>query len=152
MKKDVLLLYRMIQGYWGLVHDVPILRPLEFIAVLRLCAVFREAYSTFILHVWYHLIDMHFIIIYMEFEDELSISVLKTRAIYHKHLHLEIVKFLKRSNLFKGRLPLDFTPRLFPTHVRRSRLSTMAYISNTLKRVKSWRWVKQFLLNGSDYG
>jgi hypothetical protein len=65
------------------VDDLPTLGPLITVAVLRLNKVFIEAYSTGILHVWYHLIDMHFIVFRVQFEDGLSISVLKTEA--HTH-------------------------------------------------------------------
>jgi hypothetical protein len=40
----------------------------------------------------------------VKFEDGLSISFLKNRATRHKNLELEILKFLKKSNVFKRRL------------------------------------------------
>jgi hypothetical protein len=60
------------------------LRPLESVAVSRLSIVFREAYSTGILQVWYLSIDIHFILFHEEFEDGLSILVFENRAAYHK--------------------------------------------------------------------
>jgi hypothetical protein len=42
-------------------------------------------------------------LIHVEFEDGLSISVLKNWATCHKDLQLESWKLLKKSNLFKGR-------------------------------------------------
>jgi hypothetical protein len=42
---------------------------------------------------------------HVEFEDELSISLLRNKATLYKNLPLEIVKFLKKSNACNGRLP-----------------------------------------------
>jgi hypothetical protein len=58
--------------------------PLETVADSRLGVVFREAYSTGILQVWYLSIDVYFILFHMEFEDGLSILVFENRAAYHK--------------------------------------------------------------------
>jgi hypothetical protein len=59
------------------------LRPLESVAVLRLDGEFRDAYNTGMLHVWYLVIDMHFILLHVKFEGGLSISILKTKATRH---------------------------------------------------------------------
>jgi hypothetical protein len=45
---------------------------------------------------------MHLILFHVEFENELSISVLKNKATYLKKLPLEIEKFLKKQNVFKS--------------------------------------------------
>jgi hypothetical protein len=51
---------------------------------------------------------MHFILPHVELEDGLSISVLKTKATRPKNLQQEIVKFLKKSSVFKRRPPTLF--------------------------------------------
>jgi hypothetical protein len=82
------------------VDEVPSLGPLESVTVWGLCVVFREAYNTDVLQVLYLLIDIPSIMLHVEFEDRLSISVMKNRAIHHKNLHLEIVKLLKSQGHF----------------------------------------------------
>jgi hypothetical protein len=84
----------------GLVDRLPTLGPLESFAILRLGVAIRDAYSTYMLQVLYLLIDMHYILLYVKFEDGLSISVLKNNAIRHNSLQLEIIRFLKKSNVF----------------------------------------------------
>jgi hypothetical protein len=69
------------------------LRPPEWVAVLELSIVIREAYSMGIHQFWYLSIDIQFILLHVEFEDRLFISVLKNRATWLKNLQLEIVKF-----------------------------------------------------------
>jgi hypothetical protein len=88
---------------------------LKSFAVIVLGVVFTHTYGTGILQVCYPSIDIHLILLHVRFDDKLSISVSKTRATRHNNLQLEIVKFLKKSNVFKGRAPLYFTPRPFPT-------------------------------------
>jgi hypothetical protein len=63
---------------------------------LGLKVVFREAYSTGILQFWHLSIDIRFILLHVEFEDGLSISVVKAKTTRRKTLQLEIVKFLKK--------------------------------------------------------
>jgi hypothetical protein len=68
---------------------------LKLVVVLDLCVVFTCASSIGMLWVCYHSIDMSCILIHVEFEYELSSSVLS-----YKHLELGIVKFrshFKRS-------------------------------------------------------
>jgi hypothetical protein len=60
------------------------LEPLESVAVLGLGVVFREAYEIGWFPFCHILIHIHFILLHMEFEDGLSISVLKTRATRNK--------------------------------------------------------------------
>jgi hypothetical protein len=43
------------------------------------------------------------VVLRMYFEDGLSIPMLKNRATCYKNLQLELVKFLKKSNVFRGR-------------------------------------------------
>jgi hypothetical protein len=86
------------------VDKIPILGPLETIAILGLDVVLKDSYGTDILQIWYHSIDIHFILLHVKFEDGSSISFLKNRATRYKNLELEIVKFLKKSNVFKRRL------------------------------------------------
>jgi hypothetical protein len=62
------------------VNILPTLGPLESVAVVGLSGEFREAYNTGILQFWYLSIDIHFIVFHVEFEDELSISVMKYTA------------------------------------------------------------------------
>jgi hypothetical protein len=90
---------------------LPILGLLETIAILGLGVVLKGAYSTGMLQVWYHSIGLHFILPMLEFEDGLSMSVLINRATRYKNLDLEVVKFLKKSNVFKRR-PLHFIHEL----------------------------------------
>jgi hypothetical protein len=85
------------------VDKILTLGPLETIAILGLRVVLKGAYSTDILQVWYHSIGIHFILLHVVFEDELSISFWKNRTTCHKNLELKIVKFLKKSNMFKAR-------------------------------------------------
>jgi hypothetical protein len=59
--------------------NLPSLLPLASVAVFGLRAVFRRAYNTGILQVWYLSIDMHSTLSHVEFEDGLSVSVLKNR-------------------------------------------------------------------------
>jgi hypothetical protein len=66
------------------VDALPTLGQLELVAVLRLNVVLREEYNTDILQVWYPSIDMQCILFDVEFENGLSISVLKDRATCHK--------------------------------------------------------------------
>jgi hypothetical protein len=105
------------------------LGPLESVAVSGLTGKFRQAYNTDILQVWYLSIDMPSILLHMEFEDGLSISVLKNRATCHKNLQLGIEKFLR----VKDRWPILFhTPPFWksrwwsrlgaPMHVKASRM------------------------------
>jgi hypothetical protein len=63
----------------------------------------RIQYSTRILQFCYPSVDMCLILLHVEFEDGLSISVLKDRATRYERLELEIVKFLKKSKVFKRR-------------------------------------------------
>jgi hypothetical protein len=58
---------------------------------------FREAYNTGMLQIWYLSIDVRSILVHVEFEYGLSISVAKSRATCHKNLQLEIEKFPKQS-------------------------------------------------------
>jgi hypothetical protein len=82
---------------------------LESVAVLGLSVGFIDAYNTVILQVWYHSIDMHFIMLHAKFEDGSSISVSKDKATRYKILHLEIEKNPKT----KTARPLYFKPRFF---------------------------------------
>lgn len=50
-------------------------RTLESAAVLRLCVELTEAYNIIILQVWYLYIDIHFVLLHVEFDDGLSTSV-----------------------------------------------------------------------------
>jgi hypothetical protein len=68
---------------------------------LELNVEFREAYSTRIAHIWSPTIHINCILFHVEFEDGLSISVLKDRATRHKNVQLKIIKFLKKSNVFQ---------------------------------------------------
>jgi hypothetical protein len=88
------------------------LGPLETVAVLDLCVVFREAHNTFILQVWCHLIDIHSTLLHVKFEDGSSIPILKTKATRHKNLQLEIEKFPKKKNQSPA-CPFNFSARLF---------------------------------------
>jgi hypothetical protein len=93
------------------VDELQILESLKLVAVFGLCGEFREAYIKVILQFWYHSIDIHSILLHVEFEDGLSIPVTKTRCNSHKNLQLEIEKFLKKET--QTALPLFQTPPLF---------------------------------------
>jgi hypothetical protein len=86
MKKAVLFIYRTVQGDWVLMDGGPTLKPLTSAAVLGLGVAFTATYNTGILQVWYHLIDRHFNLLHVRFEDELSISLLKNRATWAQKL------------------------------------------------------------------
>jgi hypothetical protein len=77
---------------------------------LELSVAFREVYNIGILQLWYPSIDIHCFLFHVGFQGGLSISVLKNRAPCHKNLHLEIITFLKKSNMFKPRPPTLFHP------------------------------------------
>jgi hypothetical protein len=70
--------------------------------------VFKDAYDTGINQVWYLLIDIHFILRHVKFENGLSTTILKTRATCLKNLQLEIIRFLKMTNVVKARPPAFF--------------------------------------------
>jgi hypothetical protein len=67
------------------VDKLPILGPLKSVAILRLKGELREAYNTDVLQFLYLSIDMSFILVHVNFDDGLSISVLKTRETKHKN-------------------------------------------------------------------
>jgi hypothetical protein len=67
--------------------------------MLELSGEFKEPYSIGTLQLWYPLTDMHFILPHVEFEDELSISILKNKATCYKNLQLEIEKSQMRPFL-----------------------------------------------------
>jgi hypothetical protein len=113
-KKVVLFIHRMVSRmYMFLVDELPSTGSLESVAVLGLNAMFREAYSTDMLQVWYPFIDMHFILLHEKFENGLSILIWKNKTTSCKKLQLEIVKFLKKSIVFKCRPPTVFPTRFF---------------------------------------
>jgi hypothetical protein len=62
------------------VGELPTLGLLESVAVFGLGVVLGEAYNTGTLQVWYLLIDMHFIMFHEDFDDGLSVPVLKKRS------------------------------------------------------------------------
>jgi hypothetical protein len=90
MKKAVLRIYRMVPNMPGLVDKLPTSRLPESIAVWGLGVVFRKAFNTSILLVWYLSIDAHFIFLRVEFEDALSMPVLKNRASRRKSLESQM--------------------------------------------------------------
>jgi hypothetical protein len=63
-----------------LVGGLPSLWLLESVAVLGLSVVFREAYNAGQLYLWYRVVDIHSILLHVEFANELSILVLKNEA------------------------------------------------------------------------
>jgi hypothetical protein len=65
-------------GFWWI--QPRFLKPLEPAVVLKLNVVLKETYGTGLLQVWYLLIDRHFILLHVKFEDGSSISVLKNTA------------------------------------------------------------------------
>jgi hypothetical protein len=111
----MLLIYRMILEMLIFGDECPSLGPLGYVAVLGKSVVVRKAWNTDILQFWPHSTDKHFILLHVKFEGGLSVSVLKNKATRHKNSHLEIVKFLKKSNVLNG--PLYFKTRLFQTLV-----------------------------------
>jgi hypothetical protein len=84
MKKAILFIYRLISSMLVLVDERSTLGSLESVAVLEVCVVFGAVTSTGILLFWYLSVAIHFIIIHVQFDDGLSISVLKIRATHHK--------------------------------------------------------------------
>jgi hypothetical protein len=72
---------------------------------------------------------MHFILLYVEFEDGSTISVMKNRAISHKRSQLAIVKFLKKSNVSKARPPDYSYPAPIKNSRGRSRLDALVHVS-----------------------
>lgn len=67
----------------------PSLGTLQSVAALRLCADFTDEYSTGMLQFYYLSIDVHCILLHVEFVDWLSISVLRDKATQYKNLPLE---------------------------------------------------------------
>jgi hypothetical protein len=115
------------------VDELPILRLPESVVVFGIGVALREAYNTGLLLLWYRSIGMHFTLLHVKFEDVLSMPVLKNRATRHKNLQLEIVKFLKKSNVLKPDARFIHTLSFSTSRVRKSRLgapvraSTEAY-------------------------
>jgi hypothetical protein len=85
-----------------------------------------EAYSTGIYQFWYLSKDMHSFLFHVEFEDGLSISVVKNRARCNKNSQLEIKKVSKNQ----AATPLFFHTPPFQKFVFRDDWSVF-------KRVKS---------------
>jgi hypothetical protein len=81
------------------VRKLPTLGSLESVADLGINVALKDEYDTCILQFWYLLIDMHFILLHVEFEDGLSVSFLKNKATCHKKLQLEIDKGSKKGQL-----------------------------------------------------
>jgi hypothetical protein len=109
------------------------LPPPGWVAVIRTCVAFKEAYNAYILQFWHLLIDEQFVLFHVKFEDELYLSILQNRATHRKNSQLEIVKFLKKSNvILKSRLP--FSNSHAPVQVWAFKIDWSIY-----KKVKSWR-------------
>jgi hypothetical protein len=141
MSKVVVRIYRKTSSLLGLLDELPIsvlLIPC-CLWVWRMIA-FREANDPSILQVWYHLIDRHFTMFHAEFEDGLFISVLKNRAPRDRNLQLGIVKFFKKSSMFKGRPPTSFQTVFFNLSC------APAHISNVFKRSKVMEIVSSRIL------
>jgi hypothetical protein len=96
--------------------------------------VFTEAYNVDMLQGWYLSIDIHYISFHVKFEDESSISVLKTRQFATNIYNCKAKSFWKCQISSKAARPLYFTPhpayslcnesRLgAPVHVRVSKLT-----------------------------
>jgi hypothetical protein len=62
--------------------------PLEPVAVLGQSVVFREAYNTNLLQFLYRLIDIHFVLFHVRFDNGLSISISRDRETCSKNLQL----------------------------------------------------------------
>jgi hypothetical protein len=86
--------------------DLPTLGPLESVAVLGFSVAFTDAYNTGILPFYYHSVDIHPVMLQVEFEDGLSISVLENRPLTPKSIQLKIEKFPKKSMCSKAAHPL----------------------------------------------
>jgi hypothetical protein len=84
VKKAAVLIYRLMPRMLGFGGPLPTLEPLESVAVLGLRVAFKDVYSTDILQVWYHSIDIHFFFIHVQFEDWLSIQFLKSGQLFTK--------------------------------------------------------------------
>jgi hypothetical protein len=88
MNKAMLLIYRIIYRMESkeqiVVDEWPTFEPLESLPV-ELSVSFREACSTGILQIWYLLIDIHFILLQLKFEDGFLILILKNMTIGHKN-------------------------------------------------------------------
>lgn len=82
------------------------------VRALRLSIVFIDANNTEKLQIYHHSTGIYFALLYVKFEDELSISVLKNRATPHKNLQRKVEKFLKKSIVCKAARPFYFPPRL----------------------------------------
>jgi hypothetical protein len=98
MKEAMFLPLKDAKDIWISWMNCRLSRLLESVAILGLNVALTGAYNTDVLQVWYRSIDIHFILFYVKFEDGLSTSVLNTEATRLKKLHLEIEKFLKKSN------------------------------------------------------
>jgi hypothetical protein len=85
---------------------------------------------------------MHFILPHVEFEDGLSISVVKNKATCHKKLQLEIDKVFKNGQLRPPTWSILPAAPFWNACVSSSRSRVRASLKdrNTIKRVKSTRW------------
>jgi hypothetical protein len=77
--KNFFLSTELCPRCWVLVDGMPILGPLELVAVFPLGVVATDIYSTGIHYFGCHSTDMHFISFHVKFEAGLSISVLRKR-------------------------------------------------------------------------
>jgi hypothetical protein len=156
-----------IEWYWGccvLLDWWPTFAPLEKITFLKLGVMFREIYDTNIFQVWYPSIDIRFILTRVKFEDGLTISVLKTKATFYKNLQPEIIKFLKKSNLFNDRPPnfISHTPFFFSNapkvaicqDLARRCMSELLRQLEHIQKSKLWLWFSNrfYLLNETWFG
>jgi hypothetical protein len=89
MKNVVLFIYRMILKMFAYSWTMTDFGASGSGQCLGASVALRVAHSTYTLQVWYLSIDRHFFLIHVEFEDGLSISVLKNWATCHKDLQLE---------------------------------------------------------------
>jgi hypothetical protein len=127
------------QERWVWWTDYRLLRPLKSVAVLELSLVFRQVCNTYILHFWYHSIDIHSIFLHMEFEDGLSIQVMRKGQLFTK------IYSWKSKSLKKVKPPAHFISNPALSNSRAigqdwAYRCMSGFPSWIFKRVKSWRW------------
>jgi hypothetical protein len=139
MTKVVLLIHQMmlrVMGFGGWSADFRDCH-VESVAVFELCVALTGAYGIYILHFLYLAINVPCILFHANFEDGLSVFILRDSATRYKNLEMESRKFYKVEHF-------QTPPSLFfQTHqVIRTDISNMS--RSVYKRVKS-------LGNGDDF-
>lgn len=79
--------------------SIAVSRLLKTLALLRHCVVLTGAYSIEIVRSWHQSIDVGNFVFLVEFQDELSISVMINRATLYNKWELSLLKITNRHQL-----------------------------------------------------